>query len=182
LKKSKTLSFLFVPQFKDYEKKKEVTQLINRNALDISPFTENGFYKTTLSSRLLTPSDSLILIHIDDLLIGLSILKLDSLISDFEFLESTLYIQTSVLEPVFRGKGIGNLLYREIEAVNAEILKRPFILRGTWDGNDTQHHLFAKLGYTIFSTYSYKCTNYTKMSLYGKKVAMQEQIPETIIC
>lgn len=181
MKKQNTLSFTFVPQFKEYENKFEVMHLLMRNKEDLNP-KDVVFSEENQTSQKVKPSESLVLVHLDDLLIGVSILTLDGLISGAEELESNLLVRTSILDPVFRGKGIGSMLYREIEDLNVELFKRPVILRGTWDNNPTQHHLLTKLGYSVIDLAVNRATPNIRTTLYAKNVVQLELVTETLIC
>lgn len=151
------LEFEYLARYRDHNKT-EVLSLLMRNIEDFKPHLTTNVIGLTNEERIkkyLQTVEHIMLVHFNKELIGVSVLKVDTTISGYEEVTESLLIETSLIDSKYRGKGIGQLLYSEIEEVNRYILQKPIIFRGVWSNNESQVHLNHKLGYSLLQEYTY---------------------------
>lgn len=87
--------------------------------------------------------------------IGVSLYFLDTLIQGLEDNEKNLLINFTLVDPDFRGKGVGNAFYEFYEELNNTEYKRPLMVRGVWGSNSVQEYLLSKHGFEVCGDFSY---------------------------
>lgn len=153
----KTIEIICYPDFhRDADKntKKAVRTFLMENLdslainKDLGITTSDSAEYESSIKRYLSCSDTLILLYMSNTLVGLSKLTKDALIANFEEYEANLLVDLTIIKESHRNRGLGKLLYHEIERYNEDYLKKPVIFRGTWERNKVQLYLYEKFGYT----------------------------------
>lgn len=169
------INFKHVDNYKTFNRKDEIIALLVENELEFVPSLSNWRDGNTPYDKLrkyILPNDSLIIaIDIEkDTIIGFFHLKIDYPVPEIDNVMSNLKIETIIISPSFRNKGIATTMYTETENLNKNILKKPYIISSTWESNETQHHLYKKLGYNLENISSYPQDENLKRYFYVKKI------------
>jgi hypothetical protein len=174
VKKSGTINFEFVPEYLSCLRKSAVESLLTRNATDFIP-TLSVWYNTPTadkqSEKYVQPEDSLMLVCLDDNLIGMCHFQLDSLIGVSKGLQKNLHILATMIDKPFRGNGLATILHEEIEHLNTTILHRPYIFRSTWGTKDSQREYFHSRGYSLLPSSIDISASEVQSVLYGKQIS-----------
>lgn len=87
-----------------------------------------------------------------DKLVGFSAFKPNTLVDNNTTQERCNYVIMTCINPDYRGKGVGNALYRFFDSNLLTIVGCPIIMRRTWSTNEKQKHLYKKFGYELTKT------------------------------
>lgn len=156
--KGNTLKLVYVPNLLKAEKqiRKELEAFLEKSIQDTTPLPVRNKFKPKYQilrhrgiEDYLRTSDSFITVYDNDHICAFSKLKHNALVEYLEEYENNLLIDLTLVAPNYRYKGVGQLIYREIEDLNVEEFHHSVIIRTTWDTNLTQIHLYKKLGYSL---------------------------------
>lgn len=169
----KMIDFVYVDRYEDFDRKEELIELLVKNESSFNPPLSVWRTGNTVREKMekyILPNDALALVLVFGEIVGVSHIKKDVVIDDFEFANNNLKIETTVINKDCRGKGLSTYLYRFIEEVNVSTLRRPFIFRSTWHGNQIQLHLYKKMGYDLLKESTYPTNPKLKRYLHGKTI------------
>src|SRR5699024_3214424 len=100
-------------------------------------------------AKYILPNDSLYIAKDKETneIVGFFHLKTDYEEEKMETYLPNLKIETIIIVPEYRGKGLADLLYKKIDDINKTHFQKPYIVSATWDSNEKQHYLFKKNNY-----------------------------------
>jgi ribosomal protein S18 acetylase RimI-like enzyme len=179
MKNSAQLTFEYVKDYSTFNRKDTIVDLLCRNADSFNPRLAIGYEGNTLREAMekyIHMDDSLFLIKVNEHIIGMSHLRLNGIVDGFEHVMDNLCVETTVLESIFRGKGIASILYEELESLNDTVIFSPYIFRSTPEDNQAQLHLYEKFGYTLLQTSTYRHKPDLKRCLFGKSFLLAKTV------
>lgn len=170
------LSYAYIDRYETTDKKEEITDLLVRVEHEFTPKLsvwtwEKGNTIREKMAHYFKP-DSSMLLAIDDEtnhIAGLFHLGEDDAKGEMIHYSPNLKIETIIVAPPYRGRGVATSMYKEVDRMNQTYFKKPFIVSATWEANDKQHHLYKKNGYELAFVSTYPQDDRLKRYFYVKK-------------
>lgn len=171
-----SFSYEFIADYKTFTRKEEIINVLVRTEKDFVPnlsvWREGGTVKEKMA-KYVQPDDSLLLAIDNETndIIGFFHMKEDYKEKNMEAYLPNLKIETIIILPEYRGRGVGTALYAEVEKINKKKFTKPYIVSATWESNEQQHYLFEKNNYDLVLVTTYPQDDQLQRYYFVKEVA-----------